>query len=64
MCEVQVYVSFEYFQMLHLHSGLYHILMNSVNFWGGVNSLTLSGREFQIFGPNVIRLFWTNVFLP
>ena len=39
--------------MLHLHSGSYHALMNSVNFQREVKSLTSSGGEFQILGPNV-----------
>ena len=47
--------------MLHLHSGPYHVLMNSVNFGREVKSLTSSGREFQILGPNVLRLFSTNI---
>ena len=47
--------------MLHLHLGPYHILMNSVNFGREVKSLTSSGEEFQILGPNVFRLFSPNV---
>ena len=34
--------------------------MNSVNF-GREKSLTPSGREFQILGPNVLRFFSLNV---
>ena len=43
--------------MLHLHLGPYHVFMKSVNFWREVMSLTSSGKEFQIVGPNVLRLF-------
>ena len=43
--------------MLHLHSGPYHVFTNSVNFGKEVKSLTFSGREFQVVGPNVFRLF-------
>ena len=39
----------------------YHVLINSVNFGREVNSLTSSGREFQILGSNVLRLFSVNV---
>ena len=39
--------------MLHLHSGSYHVLMNSVKFGREVKSFTSSGRELQILGPNV-----------
>ena len=47
--------------MLHLHSGPYHVLINSVNFGREVKSLTSSGREFQILCPNVLKLFSLNV---
>ena len=47
--------------MLRLHSGPYHVLMNSVNFGREVKSFTSSGREFQILGPNVLSLFSPNV---
>ena len=47
--------------MLHLHSGPYHVLMNSVYFGREVKSLMSSGREFEIFRPNVLRLFSPNV---
>ena len=47
--------------MLHLHSGPYHVLMNFVNFSRRGDSLTSLGREFQILGPNVLRLFSTNI---
>ena len=33
----------------------------NVNYRREVNSLRSSGREFQILGPNVLRLFSTNV---
>ena len=36
-------------------------LMNSVNFVRKVKSSTSSGREFQILGPNVLRLLSSNV---
>ena len=35
--------------------------MNSVNFWREIKSLTSSGREFQILGPNDLKLFSRNV---
>ena len=47
--------------MLLLHSGPYHVLMNSVNFVREVKSLTSSGRKFQILGPNVLKLFSSEV---
>ena len=47
--------------MLHLHSGPYHVLMNSVSFGREVKSLTSSGREFLVLGSNVLRLFLPNV---
>ena len=47
--------------MLHLHSGPYHLLMNSVNFGREVKSLMSSDREFQVLGPSVLRLFSPNV---
>ena len=47
--------------MVHLHSGPYHILMNSVNFGREVKSLMSSGREFQILGPKVLNLFSPNI---
>ena len=47
--------------MMHLHSGQYHVLINSVNFGREVKSLTSSGREFQILCLNVLRLFLLNV---
>ena len=43
--------------MLHLHFGPYHALMSSVNFGKEVKFLSSSGREFQILGPSVLRLF-------
>ena len=47
--------------MLHLHSGLYHVFMNFVNFGREVKSLTSPGRKFQIVGRNILRLFSPNV---
>ena len=47
--------------MLNLHSSPYHVLMNSVNFGREVKTLTSSGREFQILGPDVFRLFSPNI---
>ena len=44
-----------------MHSGPYHVLMNSVNFGREVKSLMSLGREFQILGPNVLKLFSPNV---
>ena len=46
--------------MLHLHSGPYHVLMNPLNFGREGKSLTSSGRESQILGPNVLRIFSSN----
>ena len=47
--------------MSHLHSGSYHVLINSVHFGRGVKPLTSSGSEFQILGPNALRLYSPNV---
>ena len=47
--------------MLHLHLGPYHVLINSENFGREVNSLVSSGREFQILGSSVLRIFLPNV---
>ena len=47
--------------MLHLHSDPYYALMNSINFGREVQSLMSSGREFQILGHSVRRLFSPNV---
>ena len=35
------------------------LLTNSINFGREVKSLTSSGREFQILGPNVLEVFFT-----
>ena len=35
--------------------------MNSVNFWREIKTFTSSDREFQILGPNVLKLFSPNV---
>ena len=43
--------------MLHMHSGPYHVLINSVNVGTEVKCLTSSGREFQILCPNVLGYF-------
>ena len=60
---VQWYGLPEYLQMLHVYSGPYHVLMNSKNFEREVKSSTSSSREFQILGPNVLKLFSPNVVL-
>ena len=61
-CEIQVqWYELEYLEMLHVHSGPYHVLLNSVNFGREVKSFASLGREFQILGPNVLKLFSTKV---
>ena len=47
--------------MLNLHSGLQHVLMNSINFGEKLKSLTSSVRGFQILGSNILKLFPPNV---
>ena len=47
--------------MLHLHSGLYHVLMTCANFGKEVKLLKSSGREFQMLVSSVHRLFLPNV---
>ena len=45
--------------MLHLRSGPYQVLMNSVNFGREVQSLTSLGRELEVLGRNILRLFFS-----
>ena len=46
---------------MRLHSGLFYVLMDSVNFGREFKLLKSSGREFHVLGPNILRLFSPNV---
>ena len=59
--QVQRYELPEYLRMLNLHSGLQHVLMNSINFGEKLKSLTSSVRGFQVLGSNILKLFPPNV---